>query len=287
MKGFTIAELIVVIALVVLLGGLALPALRIAQRSSELDGAVESIVSVLRLAQNRTLASEGASQYGVFFDTVASPDRYILFKGVTYATRDVGADELSNLPQDVEISAVTLLQNEAVFSRVTGVVSNTGLVTLRSLADPGQEQTVYVSSSGIVQAESASVGSDENRQKDSRHAHVGYAGRTIATATEKVRLVFPTLTYEIAIADFMQAGQLFWEGDVLVDGETQALQVQTHLLNDPVLGTQFSITRDRSMNTKAVTLELSGDATGDIVRYDAAGATTQGNSFYASQPSWQ
>jgi type II secretory pathway pseudopilin PulG len=287
MKGFTLFELVVVAAIAVLLGGLALPALRIAQKNSELDNAAESLVNVLRLAQNRTLASEGASQYGVFFDMTTPLHQYTLFKGTTFATRDVAADELYVLSQSVEISNSTIPGNEVVFMRVTGTVANTGLVTVRLVADPAKEESVHVSGSGVIQKTSAFIASDEDRQKDSRHVHIDYAGRNIDVETESVRLVFPSTTYDIVIASNTQAGQLFWEGDVVVDGETQTLLVQTHVLNDPVLGTQFSIVRDKSKNTKVVTVEISGDSTGDLIRYDEQGATTQGTSFYVSQPLWQ
>jgi type II secretory pathway pseudopilin PulG len=287
MKGLTLTELLVVIAIAVLLGGLALPALRVAQKNSELDSAAESLVSVLRLAQNRTLASEGASQYGVFFDTAASPHKYTLFKGATYEGRDVAADETHILPRGVEMSAVAIPQSAVVFTRVTGAVVNMGLVTLRLVAFPAKQESVYVSGSGTIQKTTVQAVSYEDRQKDSRHVHVEYAGRAIAIQTESVRLVFPSTTHAIATASNMQDGQIFWEGDIVVDGETQTLLIQTHRLNDPMLGTQFSIIRDKSKNTKALTIEISGDSTGNLIRYDAQGQTTQGNSLYASSPLWQ
>jgi type II secretory pathway pseudopilin PulG len=287
MKGFTVTELIVVIALVVLFTGLAIPALRVAQKNSELEDASQLLQSVLRLAQSRTLGSEAASQYGVFFDTAASPDQYILFRGATYATRDVAADELHILPKNVEMSVVAIPGNEVVFSRLTGTVANTGSVTLRLVSDLAKQETVYVSSSGAVQKTSAFMPSDAERQKDSRHVHADYTGRAISTQIERLRLVFSVMTYEIVIADNMQAGQIFWKGDILVDGTVQTLQIQTHLLNDPVLGTQFSIVRDKSKNTKAVNIEISGDSTGDLIRYDVQGQTTKGSSVYVALPLWQ
>ncbi len=287
MKGFTTTELIVVIALALLFAALAIPAFRVAQKNSELEDASQLLQSVLRLAQSRTLASEGASQYGVFFDTTTSPDQYVLFKGSSYATRDISADEAHVLPQGVEISAVTMPGSEVVFVRLTGTVLGSGSVTLRLLSDPTKQETVYVSSSGAIQKTSSFMPSDAARVKDSRHVHQDYTGRTINTATERLRLIFGSTTYEIVIADNLLAGQISWQGNILVDGETQTLQVQTHRLNDLVLGTQFSIVRDKSKNTKALTIEISGDSTGDLIRYDAAGATTKGSSVYVSIPLWQ
>ena len=287
MKGFTLIELAVVEAIALLLGGLAVPALRVAQKNSELEDASQSLVSVLRLAQSRTLGSEVASQYGVFFDTAASPDQYVLFRGTTYTVRDVAADELHVLPRNVEMSTITIPGSEVVFARVTGTVLNTGSVTLRLLSNSDKQEIVYVSSSGSIQKTSAFMPSDVARVKDSRHVHIEYAGRTINTATERLRLIFPSLTYEIILSSNMQAGQIFWKGDILVGSETQTLQVQTHRLNDPILGTQFSIIRDRSKNTKALNIEISGDGTGDIIRYDVQGQTTQGASLYVATPQWQ
>lgn len=283
-KGFTLIELIAVLALAVLFTGLAIPAVRVAQKNSELEDAAQLLVSVLRLAQSRTLGSEAASQYGVFFDTTAFPHQYILFRGATFATRDVVADERYVLPGNVEMSAVTIPGSEVVFARLTGTVLNTGSVTIRLLSDLSKQETVYVSSSGAIQKTSAFMPSDTERQKDSRHVHIEYTGRTINTQTERLRFVFPSTTSEIIIADNMQAGQIFWKGNIIVDGETQTLQVQTHRLNDLVLGTQFSITRDRSKNTKALNIEITGDNTGDIIRYNAQGQTTKGTSLYIGEP---
>lgn len=287
MKGFTLIELVVVLGLVVLFTGLAIPALRIAQKDSELSNEALHMVAVLRLAQSRTVSSDQASQYGVFFDTSTSPDRYILFKGSSYAARDVAADEVNTLPASVEISGITLPGVETVFQKVSGTTLGIGSVTLRLLSNLAKEERVYVSSSGTIQRTNAFTPSDSERQKDSRHVHAEYTGRIISTATERLKIVFSSTTYEIIIANNMQGGQIFWKGDIVVDGEPQTLQVQTHRLNDPALGTQFSITRDRSKNTKTLNIEITGDNTGNIIRYDVQGQTTQGSSLYVSTPQWQ
>lgn len=285
--GFTLIEFIVVIALSLLFAGLAIPALRIAQKGSELSDETLHMVAVLRLAQSRTVSSEQASKYGVFFDTSTSPHRYVLFRGETYATRDAAADEVNVLPASVEIAGTTLPGAETVFQKVSGNASEAGSITLRLVLNPEKQEQVYISTSGTIQRTSAFMPSDADRQKDSRHVHIEYTGRTINTTTERLKLIFPSTTYEINIADNMQEDQIFWKGDIVVDGESQTLQVQTHSLNDSVLGTQFSITRDRSKNTKALNIEITGDNTGDIIQYDAQGQTTKGTSLYVSSSSWQ
>ena len=64
-----------------------------------------------------------------------------------------------------------------------------------------------------------------------------------------MRLTFPDTTFSFPIADNMQEGQIFWEGDVVSQGETQHMKIHTHFLNDVSQGTQFSLHRDRSENT--------------------------------------
>ncbi|MDP2735357.1 MAG: hypothetical protein Q8P12_04065, partial [bacterium] len=129
--------------------------------------------------------------------------------------------------------------------------------------------------------------SDEERVKDSRHVHVFYQGRDIDADTEEVRLVFPDVIFSFPIGANMEIGQIFWEGDVVSEGEAQHLKIHTKAFNDPVLGTEFSLHRSRMENTKPVVLELSGDATGNLIDYDAMGIITQGTSIYAGIPEAQ
>ncbi|MDP2641198.1 MAG: hypothetical protein Q8P39_01500, partial [Candidatus Yanofskybacteria bacterium] len=134
--------------------------------------------------------------------------------------------------------------------------------------------------------------SDGDRVVDSRHVHVSYLGRDITAATESVRLVFPDTTSSFPIVDNMSAGQILWEGDVVSEGETQHLKIHTHILNDPVLGTEFSLHRNRMENTKPVAIELPDElpegATGNLIEYDAMGTIiTDSASIYAGTPELQ
>lgn len=287
-RGFTLIELALVLGILVLFLGLSIPQLRSFQQISYVNATGKEVIAVLRLAQSRTLASERASQYGVYFDTSTTPHQYTLFEGPSYSARDPAKDEVTILQKTIEISAVSLGgANEVVFSRLTGQAESPGTIMFRQIADPIYTKTVSILSSGVVQEDSATPPSDSSRVVDSRHTHVSYQGRTISTATESVRLVFPDTTFSFPIAANMVSSEIFWEGDVVSEGETQHMKIHTHVLNDATQGTLFSLHRPLDKNTKAVSIELSGDATGNVISYDAPGSTTKGTSIYATTPDIQ
>lgn len=301
-KGITLVELLVIVGILGILAALSLPVFIFFQKESDLNNSTEEIVNTLRLAQNKTLASEEASQWGVYFNTSTSPQQYILFKGSSYETRATSSDKISQLPKTLEISEIKLEgQKEVVFEKITGNLANlsqVGEVSLRLKTDISKTKTIYLENSGKVGLSQPTLPSDESRIKDSRHVHLDYSGREIATSTEKIILTFEGgVIEEIIIAENFKEGQIGWQGTILVGGENQILRIHSHQLNNysfpslcPNLPcTIFSIHRDRRYNNKALELDLSGDSasTPDLLRYDSQGTTTQGNSIYVSQPFWQ
>ena len=176
-----------------------------------------------------------------------------------------------------------------VFLRLTGQAGAQGTITFRKIADPTNTKTVSILSSGAVQEGTAAPPSDEDRVVDSRHVHVSYS-RTIDTATESIRLVFPDTTFSFAIASNMSGGQIFWEGDVESNGKTQHLKIHTHFINFPVNETLFSLHRDLRYNTEALSIELSADTPDTLIFYadDAPGTVTPGTAIlYAGTPELQ
>lgn len=288
-RGFTLVEFIVGIAIVsVLLAG-SVPAIREFQKESQLDDTAQKIVSELRLAQSKTISSEGDSRHGVYFDTASSPDRFILFQGASYASRNQAMDEPRELPSIIEISQINLSGgSEVAFDRIYGTTSHAGTVMIRLARDTAKTRTITINSSGRA---FLGTGQESLAQlpplRDSRHAHFSYA-RAINTATESLTLTFPEdgpLVRSIPIAPSILNGQIYWKDTIIVGGVSQTILVQTHSLNNP--NTLFSIVRDRRLNTKAVTMTISGDASGTLVQYAPDGQTTQGTSIYVSSPEWQ
>jgi type II secretory pathway pseudopilin PulG len=305
LKGFTLVELLVIVGILIILAVIVIPNLRFFQKESDLNNAKEEIINTLRLAQNKTLASEGDSQYGVYFDATSTPNQYTLFKGRDFVSRATSSDKIYKLPKTIKISEIDLWgRTEVVFERVTGYASTTdqlGKITLELKMDPSKTSTIYIENFGQVGLTSSPAPSDENRIKDSRHVHLYYGGREIATSTEKLILTFEgPVIEEIIIGDNVKEGQIDWKGTVLVGGDSQVLHIHTHRLNDydtpspcPYLPcTIFSIQRDRRYNNKALDIDVGGvpgdpAEPPDLIRYAANGSTTQGNSDYVSQPFWQ
>ena len=278
-EGFTLLELLVVLGILIILMAIALPNLRAFQQNYDLENSMGGIVSSLRLAQGQTVASEGESQYGVYFNTSADPQEYIIFKGESYALRDVSSDVIHKLLKPVVISTIDLWgNNEVVFERLTGNASSSssyGKISIKLISD-AKTKDIYIGNSGLVKSDTPPLVSDSGRITDSRHIHFDYS-RNIATSTEKIILSFGGVNFEIPIADNFIEGQIYWEGDVAVEGQTQHLKIHTHQLDG--FETQFCVHRDKRDNNKALTVFLSGD--GDsLISYAADGQESRGFSIY-------
>jgi len=291
-KSFTLVELLVIIGILVILTAVAVPAFRFFEKESDLNNSAEEIINNLRLAQNKTLASEKASQWGVYFSTSTDPHQYILFQGSNYQSRATSSDEVHKLTKRIEIYEINLAGQEVVFNRITGTTPQSGQVSLRLKTDSTKTRTIYIENSGQVGLTATSVPSD-GRLKDSRHVHFDYS-RQITTSTEILKLIFTynasETTKDIIIAENLKDGQIYWEREVNVGGEIQKLKIHTHRLNDPVLGTQFCIHRDGRYNNKTLKIDIDDTPDPDpgiLIEYSADGLITTKTSIYATDPQWQ
>ena len=276
--GFTLIELLVVVAIFSLLAALVLPTFIFYQRQSLLDSATQEVSSALRLAQNKTLSSEGASPFGIYFET----GKFTIFKGTTYS---VGSpdNEVHVLNPGLQISEINFSGSAVIFNRLTGATANSGSLKIAVVADPIKNKYIYVNSSGAVTL-SSSGADDLNRLKDSRHVHVVYSQNT--QGATNLTLYFPddSFTQNINYQAGLNADktQFFWEGTVTVAGVDQKLKIHTHSLT--LNATQFCFHRDRRFNSKALNVSLEGQ---NLINYTATGTTTRGTSLWAGDPQLQ
>lgn len=284
--GFTLVEVLVVMVVLGILLFISLPFFNSFANRVEASEVAERIADQLRLARNRTLASERDSSFGVYFDTSSSPHSYILFQGDDFASRDPAYDEVTVIPNSIEIYEINFGGgDEVVFNRLDGTTAIGGDIIVRSRQDTAKTHSVYIEESGKIDVLESAVAADTDRLKDSRHVHFSYS-RTIDTATESIFLIFPTVTQEIIIADNIVGGEIVWEGEVDVSGDTQRIKLHTYGLNAPT-GTVFSVHRDRRYNDQTLQVDISAEdgvtLTPHLIEYDAStGNITEGNSTHVS-----
>jgi len=269
-NGFTLTELLVVIGILIILTSLTVPVFRFFQKESDLNNSAEEIVNILRLAQSKTLASEGASQYGLYFDNTTSPHQYTIFKGNDYVFRDTSFDDIHKLPESVEIYEISLGGgSELFFNRITGNATPAGYLKIRLINDYSKTKNIYIESSGLVSFLNTSSPVN-GRVTDSRHVHFTL-GWSIQNATN-LKFNFPNIpqTEIVDMADYFNIGktEFNWQRTFVVDGVDQEFRIHTHLLD--VSQTLLCIHRDRNdgkNNQEVIIYIVDGGVDKDIAHY--------------------
>lgn len=275
-NSFTLIELLIIVGVIAIISAISFTAFHGFQSSSDLENSLEELINTLRLAQQKTIASEGASSRGVYFATSTSPYQYVLFKGASYVLRDALKDEIHKLPSSVMISSINLGgSSEVVFDQISGISLSQGSVVLALAADASKTKTAYIGLSGQIGSVTPITPNDLNRIKDSRHVHIDYS-RYISTSTESFILTF----YYDSSTQIETAPIGNWEGEFNVNGQIQKLKINTHRLNQP--DTQISIHRDRRYNNKELKVKFSGDSSGNFIEYSADGLNTINTSIYVT-----
>jgi len=249
-KGFTLIEILIAIGILFILIIIAFPIFRFFGAEANLNNSAEEIINTLRLAQGKTLASEGASQWGIYFSTSTTPHQYVLFQGENYALRVTSSEEIYDIIEPVEIYDINLTTggSEVIFDRLIGSTGQPGSISLRLETDPAKTKTIYIENSGQVGLFVPSVPSDDDRIKDSRRVHFDL-GWSIQNATT-VKFSFPGIpqTEEVYIVDYFNADktEFDWQGKFTIDGTDQVFRLHTRHLD--AFNTILCIHRDRNNN---------------------------------------
>lgn len=148
MRGFTLIETLVAIAVLALLAAIMAGGLSSFQKSGELSRAADMVAGTLRDARGRTLASKNNSEHGAHFDS----DKAVLFAGGAYIA-GTPSNEETILPSRVEISIVALGGggDDVVFERLSGEAMATGTITLRIKQELAKTKEVRIYQSGVVE----------------------------------------------------------------------------------------------------------------------------------------
>ncbi len=139
-KGFTIIEVLMSIAVIVILAGIGAPIFQSFQVRNDLDIASVSLVQTLRRAQLLSQAVDGDTTWGAYLQTGS----ITLFQGASYAARSTGFDEVFDFPSNITVSGL----QEVVFSEFYGMPQSTGTFTLTSINN--EVRNIAVNSKGMI-----------------------------------------------------------------------------------------------------------------------------------------
>lgn len=141
MKGFTLPELLLSIAIIAILSGLSVPVYQSFQVKNDLDVAVNTTAQSLRRAQVLSQTVDGDISRGVNVGNSA----ITVFKGSSFASRDSNFDEVFDLPTTITPSGL----QEIVFNKFSGLPQNSGTMTLSSTTN--ETKTLNLNGKGMVE----------------------------------------------------------------------------------------------------------------------------------------
>lgn len=136
-------ELLMIIAILILIGMVAMPKLIDFQREQSIKNTAENIVSFLNKAKSDSLSSLNSNNYGIHFED----DHMIYFSGLTFSESDPGNEQI-----DFE-SGVTLesgVGSNIIFPKLTGDVIGYGSIVIKLTALPSRTKTITISKTGSI-----------------------------------------------------------------------------------------------------------------------------------------
>lgn len=140
--GFTVIELLVVMAIMGLLLASFPFAINAFQESRAVDAAVQATAQALRRAQVLSQAVDGDATWGASVQTGS----VTVFRGASYATRTTAYDEVLEFSDSVSVSGVT----EVVFSKLAGEPNTIGDTTFETAVTTA---TLTINAKGAVSYE--------------------------------------------------------------------------------------------------------------------------------------
>ena len=139
-KGFTLVEILLVLGIVSVVGGISVPLYREFQIRNDLNLAMEQTVQGLRRAQILSQAAQNDDEWGFYVPAGT------LYKGRSYETRDVAYDEVYPMPSNIGTTGLL----EVSYAKTSGKANDTGTITLHAANDETRSIVVEVISEGVA-----------------------------------------------------------------------------------------------------------------------------------------
>jgi prepilin-type N-terminal cleavage/methylation domain-containing protein len=139
-NGFTLLELLLVLALMAALAVVAAPMYLSLQAENEMNITTVTIGDILRRAQLKSQAIDSDSAWGVEIKS----GTLTIFKGQNFANRDQTFDENFSLASTITLSGLT----EIIFYPLSGAPNVNGIIKLEHL--DGRQSQLSINGLGII-----------------------------------------------------------------------------------------------------------------------------------------
>lgn len=133
-------EIALSIAILGIMFSVSMPMYHVFMVRNDLDIATMTLVQDLRRAQTLSQVAHGDSTWGVHIGVGS----ILIFKGVSYAARDISFDEDTSMPASITVSGL----NNIMFTKLTGTPQSTGTTTLTSSAN--ETRNITINEKGMV-----------------------------------------------------------------------------------------------------------------------------------------
>jgi len=146
--GFTLIEIIVVVAIMLIIASFILVSIKNFRENRVYKNTVQDVVSLLEEARGLTLASHEGGVFGVRFEA----QQMIRFRGPSFNAGDT-ANKVVVLDPLLTFSSITFVPSgsNVVFEKLTGDASPYGTTTLQLVSTPTETTDIIISKSGIVE----------------------------------------------------------------------------------------------------------------------------------------
>ena len=150
--GYTLAELLIVMAIVLILALVSLANFVSRRNTSELTTTAAEMAGLLREAQSRSVAQSSSTSWGVHFDNGANgaTPYFVLFAGQFGTSSNAGYYPLPAYVGYVTSSIPAGSYAEVTFSEISGIASGSSSIVIDLLQNPQASSTLSIASSGAV-----------------------------------------------------------------------------------------------------------------------------------------
>lgn len=139
-RGFTLIEVLLSVAIISILVGIAMPVYSGFAQRNELDTTTQTLGQALRRAETYARSGKSDGPWGV----AVSTSTFTVFQGATYASRNTALDEAVTVPGSITLAGTS----EIIFARLSGIPASTASITLNS--NTNTTRGVSVNAKGMV-----------------------------------------------------------------------------------------------------------------------------------------